>query len=236
VTGSTGLRGATGSEGATGVTGSAGLRGVTGSEGATGATGTGVTGADGLQGEVGTTGATGTTGAEGATGSSGSTGAEGATGATGAEGPTGTAGATGPAGTTGLSQYAYIYNLSSETVATEADIVFDSNGLMTPGINHAPGTTGIEVVEAGTYELTFSVSGSEPNQMAIFQNETLVAGTIYASGAGTQQNTGQAIFLASAGDVLTIRNHTSSSAVTLATPIGGTEESTNASVVIKKLG
>jgi hypothetical protein len=106
---------------------------------------------------------------------------------------------------------------------------------MTPGIKHAPGSAGIEIVETGTYELTFSVSGTEPSQMALFLNGTLVPGTIYGSGAGTQQNAGQAIFSASAGAVLTVRNHTSSAAVGLAAPIGGTQPSSNASVVIEKL-
>jgi hypothetical protein len=59
--------------------------------------------------------------------------------------------------------------------------------------------------------------------------------TIYGSGAGTQQNTGQAIFTVPAGASLTVRSHISSAAVTLATPIGGTQASSNASVVIEKL-
>lgn len=117
-------------------------------------------------------------------------------------------------------------------------MTFDSNGVMTPGIKHlagTPGDSGIEVVEAGTYEVTFSVSGTEPNQMAIYLNGVLVDGTIYGSGAGTQQNTGQAIFTAPAGGLITIRSHTSNAAVGLATPIGGTKGSSNASVVIEKL-
>jgi hypothetical protein len=125
--------------------------------------------------------------------------------------------------------------LGGQTVALEGDVTFDSNGVMTPGIKHALGSAGIEVVEAGTYELTFSISGTEPSQMAIFLKGVLVPGTIYGSGAGTQQSTGQAIFTAPAGAVLTIRSHTSSAAVELATPIGGTQASSNASVIIEKL-
>jgi hypothetical protein len=60
-------------------------------------------------------------------------------------------------------------------------------------------------------------------------------GTIYGSGAGTQQNTGQAIFTLAAGDVLTVRNHSSAAAVTLQTLAGGTQSNANASVV-EKLG
>jgi hypothetical protein len=125
--------------------------------------------------------------------------------------------------------------LGGETVPLEADVTFDSNGVLTAGITHAPGAAGITLTTAGTYEATFSVSGTEPSQIALFVNGTLVPGTVYGSGAGTQQNTGQAIFVASAGAVLTIRNHTSSAAVGLATPIGGTQPSSNASVVIEKL-
>ena len=91
------------------------------------------------------------------------------------------------------------------------------------------------VTTPGDYEVTFSVSGTEPNQFALFLNGALVAGTVYGSGAGTQQNNGQAIITIAAGDVLTLRNHSSAAAVTLATTIGGTQANVNASIVIKKL-
>jgi hypothetical protein len=42
----------------------------------------------------------------------------------------------------------------------------------------------------------------------------LVAGSVYGSGTGTQQNNGQVIRVLSAGDVVTIVNHSSASAVT----------------------
>ena len=196
---------------------------------------TGSTGTAGSQGPQGVPGATGS-GSPGAAGSSGATGPQGTTGADGAVGPTGSAGPAGPSGSGGLSQYAYVYNLAAETVAVEADVTFDSNGVLTSGITHAPGNAGIAVVNAGNYEVTFSVSGTEPSQMALFDNGALIPGTIYASGAGTQQNNGQAIVTLAAGDVLTVRNHTSAAAVGLATPIGGTAGSTNASIVIEKLG
>jgi hypothetical protein len=174
----------------------------------------------------------------------GETGAQGAPGPEGAEGPRGVAGEvgepgepgeTGPEGSNGLSQYAYLYNLEAQSVALEGDVTFDSDGVKTAGITHDPGSAGIAIIEAGIYEVGFSVSGTEPSQMAIFLDGVLVPGTIYGSGAGTQQSSGQAIFAVPAGGILTIRNHTSTAAVTLATPIGGTQSSSNASVVIEKL-
>jgi hypothetical protein len=120
-------------------------------------------------------------------------------------------------------------------VALEADVTFDSNGVMTSGITHAPGNAGIAFVTAGDYKITYSVSGVEPSQFALFVNGALVSGTVYGSGAGTQQNTGQVIVTIGAGDVLTVKNHTSSAAVTLQTLAGGTQANANASVAIEKL-
>jgi hypothetical protein len=225
-----------------GTTGSIGPNGSIGSTGPIGANGTvGATGSAGPAGIVGSTGASGANGTPGAAGATGATGPAGAVGATGSSGPAGTngstgaAGATGPTGTNGLAQYAYIYNLAEENVPIEAPVTFDSNGVMTSGITHFAGSSAVTLVNPGTYEVTFSVSGTGPNQVALFDNETIVPGTVYGSGAGTQQNTGQAIFTVVAGDVLTLRNATSSAAIGLATPIGGTRASTNASLTIEKL-
>ena len=199
-------------------------------QGTTGAAGTpGVTGATGPGGPVGPSGPAGTTGATGADGPTGATGATGPTGGTGA------AGATGPAGPAAPAEFAYIYNLDPTTVAQEADVTFSNNGVIFGGIMHAPGTAQITGFSGGTYKVTFSVSGTEQNQFALFRNGALVPGTIYGSGAGTQQNTGQAIILLAAPDVLTVRNHTSTAAVGLAPLIGGTQASVNASVAIEKL-
>ena len=221
-TGSQGAAGATGATGSAGASGSQGLQGVRGEIGAAGSPG-----ATGLQGVSGT---------PGAAGPSGPTGSQGVAGAEGAAGATGSAGPAGPASSNGLSQYAYVYNLGEETVPLEADVTFDTNGVMTSGITHTPGAAGITLVNSGIYMVTFSVSGTQPSQMALFVNGTVVPGTVYGSGAGTQQNNGQAIVAIAADGVLTVRNHTSSAAVGLATPIGGTQESTNASVAIEKIG
>uniref|UniRef100_UPI0038B334A3 BclA C-terminal domain-containing protein n=1 Tax=Aquibacillus kalidii TaxID=2762597 RepID=UPI0038B334A3 len=181
-------------------------------------------------GPIGPTGPTGDTGPIGPTGPTGDTGPIGPTGPTGDTGPIGP---TGPAG--GLSQYAYIYNLGAQVVPIEADVIFGSNGIITPGITHTPGTSQILVTTPGDYEVTFSVSGVQPNQFSLFLNGSPVTETVYGSGAGTQQNNGQAIIAVSAGDVLTLRNHSSSAAVTLQTSAGGTQTNVNASIVLKKL-
>jgi hypothetical protein len=115
------------------------------------------------------------------------------------------------------------------------DVIFDSNGIITPGITHTTGTSHISVIVPGDYEVTFSVSGTEESQFALCLNNSPIASTVYGSGAGTQQDNGQAIITIAAGDVLTLRNHSSAAAVTLQTLAGGTQTNVNASIVIKKL-
>jgi hypothetical protein len=245
VTGSTGAAGATGaqgdpgtpgvagSDGAAGVTGATGLQGVTGSTGAPGAPGApGSAGITGAQGATGSQGDPGTPGSDGAIGPSGSAGLTGATGAT---GPSGGTGVTGQTGMNGLADYAYIYNLSPQVVPVEGAVSFDSNGALTGGITHTAPSAEITLVDAGAYMVRFSVSGTGPNQFALFLNGTVVDGSTYGSGAGTQQNSGQVLVVASAGDVLTLENHSSASAVTLASDVGGTQANVNASVTIEKV-
>jgi len=240
--GAQGQPGPAGPEGAAGADGSQGDAGADGAEGAQGEVGAdGPEGLQGVEGEVGAAGPTGDTGAEGPAGPAGADGADGAqgpAGAEGAQGPAGADGAQGPAGATsaGLSEYGYVYNVAAQTVPIEADIVFSSNGVLSPGIAHSPGTSAIEVVTAGTYKVSFSVSGVEPNQMALFVNDAVVVpGSVYGSGAGTQPNTGQTMIVLGAGDVLTLRNHSSAAAVILQTLAGGTQTNVNASVIIETL-
>lgn len=234
--GAPGANGLPGTAGPTGANGAAGENGAQGTQGATGATGEqGLQGVTGEVGAAGTPGATGSQGPAGDAGVAGPPGPSGADGAVGPAGPTGADGATGPAGSSEPATYAYVYNLAAQTVPLEGSVTFDMGGVLSPGITHAPGDAGITLTSAGAYAITFSASGTESNQMALFLNGSVVPGTIYGSGAGTQQNTGQGIAMAGAGDVLTLRNHTSSAAIGLATPIGGTQASTNASVLIEKL-
>jgi len=177
---------------------------------------------------------TGPDGPAGPKGPSGQTGPAGPRGVAGATGPTGPTGATGPQGPAGQPDYGYVYNLSAQTVGLESDITFDTNGPLS-GFTHTAGTSTITVGLTGTYLLDFSVTGVEPGEFALMDNGVAVAGTIYGSSAGTQQDNGQVIVHLTAGDVLTLRNHTSAAAVILETDAGGTQTNVNASVLIEQL-
>ncbi len=102
-------------------------------------------------------------------------------------------------------------------------------------MTHTPGTAGLTFASPGVYAVAFAVAAVEPNQIALFINDVLVPGTIFGSGAGTQQNGGLAIVNVSSGDVVTVRNHTSAAAFTLQTLAGGTAQTTNASLRVEKL-
>jgi BclA C-terminal domain/Collagen triple helix repeat (20 copies) len=206
-----------------------GPRGPKGSPGPVGPRGThGATGPQGVPGTPGTPGAIGPQGIAGIPGTQGATGAPGPQGAIGPQGATGASGS-------GLSQYGYIYNQAAQVVAIEADVTFNTNGILTPGITHTAGTSQIDITSAGDYKVTFSVSGVEPNQFALFVNGAPATGSVYGSGAGTQQTYGQAIIALAVGDVLTLRNHSSAAAVTLQTLAGGTQTNVNASIILEKL-
>lgn len=207
-----------------------GPRGVTGATGPIGPIGaTGPAGAAGAQGAPGTPGAAGAVGPIGPRGFTGPTGAAGAAGATGATGATGAQGVSVPLG------YGYVYNLTPNAgIAIEAPIPFDSNGPLL-GVTHTPTSPSVVITNAGVYSVTFSVSGTEPNQFTLFVNGVPNTSTVYASGAGTQQNNGQVILALGAGDVLTLVNHSSASAIILAPTVGGTQANVNASILIRRL-
>ena len=225
------MRGDIGAPGATGPAGAASQDGVDGIDGTDGLIGP--AGADGADG------ATGPAGADGADGATGPAGADGADGATGPAGADGSDGATGPAGADGTSvvpEYAYIYNEGAQTVPVEDTVEFDTNGLSTSGISHAPGDNAIVVYNPGIYKVTYIVTAVEANQFAVFVNGALAPGAVLGAGGGARQNTGQMLLQFLAGDVISLVNHSSAAAVDLQIPAGGTQSNVNASILIERLG
>lgn len=138
-------------------------------------------------------------------------------------------------GSNNATAFAYIYNLSSQVVAVEGDIAFSNNGIIIGNIIHTAGTAAIVLGTPGYYAIWFNVAGVEANQFTLYQNGLPVAGATYGSGAVTQPNPGMVIITAASSDVLTLRNHTSATAVTLQTLAGGTQLNANASILIQKL-
>ena len=196
-----------------------------------------LTGAAGTDGTTGPTGAAGTDGATGPTGPQGAAGSTGATGVTGANGSTGATGATGVTGAPGTgtsTEYAYIFNTDPQVVAVDGDVSFSNNGLG-GAVTHPLSSPVMIMNTSGTFEIDFSVTAIEPNQFGIYVNSLPIASSVYGSGAGTQQNDGTTIVSLSVGDVVALRNPSTSSAITLQTLAGGTETNVNAAITFRRL-
>jgi hypothetical protein len=110
-------------------------------------------------------------------------------------------------------------------------VTFSDSGVRTAGITFTSGGSEIVIAAPGDYVVSFSVSGAEPNQFALFINDVIVPGTTFSSGSGGQKNTGQAILNIGANNSLTLRNQ--GTPVTLAQ--SDPPASVNASVIIQKL-
>ncbi len=143
----------------------------------------------------------------------------------------GPAGPARPATPAAIVVYANVYNVGAQTVTIEADATLDTNRPLL-GATHASGATAVVLTAAGTYFFTYTMSGTELNQFALYANRVLIPRSISGSGAGTQVNTGQVIATMAARTAITLHNHTSAAAVTLATLISGTATNNNASIVI----
>ena len=142
-----------------------------------------------------------------------------------------------PASGEGVSNgYGYVYALTPQSVAAytlidTGQVLFDANGPLS-GVTHTPASADIVITNAGTYEISFGVSGSEPNQFAIFVNDVPQQSTVGGSGAGTQQNNISAIVTVPAGAVINLVNYVTAGAVTLASVVGGTQPNVTAFVNI----
>lgn len=105
--------------------------------------------------------------------------------------------------TESIAAWGYVFQINTETVPVGSNVTFSNNGPLN-GINHTPGSAGIDLTMAGTYNITFSVytSQNNPQDWGIVVNGTVRA---RFNSAG-QTMTGTASFTLEAGDRITIRN------------------------------
>jgi len=253
--GAAGAQGAEGPQGAAGSNGAAGADGPQGPKGDPGATGSegpigvqGLTGADGLQGPKGDKGAPGDTGSEGPIGVQGLTGAEGPqgpkgdTGAIGPQGPIGPKGDTGATGPQGPSanflgnndsaSSAQRATSSDATVAGGADIPFSGPTSTGSGITHVTAATGFTIADAGRYRITATVNTTSGAgaAIAVAVNGTVRAASNVSILATAGQTVSDCMLPLAAGDVLTVRNNSSTPFTTDLFPGVG------ASLVIERIG
>lgn len=142
-----------------------------------------------------------------------------------------------------LNQFAYFWQQVDEVTGTIAAndgkaLFFNSSTNNTSGLTTVAGSGDIVVGvgAGGVYEINYNVSGAEPNAFAIFINGVKAAGSVYGSGAGTQQNDGFALLALIAGDVVSLRSDNAPAAITL--QLAGTTDTDQivTSIMFKRLG
>ena len=129
----------------------------------------------------------------------------------------------------GLTAFAYIYNVGLQVVPVDGDIFFSNHGVIIGNFTHELGTAPIILGTAGTYSIWFN-----GKIFTLFQNGLAVAGEISCSVAGPQVNPCKVIITVHAGDVLTVKNNTIGTAVTIESSEDGLVDSANASILIEK--
>jgi hypothetical protein len=121
-----------------------------------------------------------------------------------------------------------------QTVEIGKAIIFNRNGISL-NIDHQVGTSEIRIKQEGNYLVGYSISAVQSNQFALFVNSKVIPGSIYGSGAGTQQNIGQVIVKLSEGDIVTLVNYLSTKAIILENLSGGTGVNVGAAITFQKL-
>lgn len=142
------------------------------------------------------------------------------------------------------SEYAYIYNFTTQKIKQGAAATFDSHGQITSGIKHDKGSSDI-ILSDGVYLVTFYALGNM-NTFGLFLNGKSIEGGTYGSyKSGQLSITGQAIIKAEAGSILTLRHYSPYKELELGSaslnisggdPVEGQKKSVvNASIIILKL-
>jgi len=133
--------------------------------------------------------------------------------------------------------YGFFYSVTTTgTIAPEVAFPLFVNGAFTAGFTHVAGSTDIVIVTPGVYAVEYGVEVLEASQIALFLDAAVVPGSIFGSGAGTQQNNGAFILTTTLpNQILTLRNHTSAAALTPQVPSGGTAANNVSFVRLRRL-
>jgi len=140
-------------------------------------------------------------------------GPQGVAGVAGAAGAAGATGATGATGTADIASYGYVYELATAadaTVAGGSDVPFSNNGPLN-GVTHAAGTTTVTVPITGDYQIDYyvNVTVGIGASIAIAVNGSVNNTTPIAVLATDGGISGSAMLALAAGDVITLRNNSS---------------------------
>jgi hypothetical protein len=145
-----------------------------------------------------------------------------------------------------LAAYAEFYALmpsdNAATVGVGVPVQFPKNG-PTNGVIARLGSSSTEFVlpSVGTYRVAFSVSITEPGQLAIALDSgsgmAELPYTVYGRATGTSQISGEALVTTTVpNSPVEVRNPTGNTTALTITPIAGGTHAAVASIVIQQLG
>jgi len=201
-------------------------------------------GAHGKKGDVGKKGSKGDKGPRGETGRKGSRGHR---------GHEGWKGESGKDGMGGINGFAYLYNISAQTIASGGFVNFDTEPVSKNIVLPISGGNLITIPDAGTYDISFNVRGEplnvNPADIMAFElvlnSVTSIPGTQFASQKevsvlpspnGTEVVNGRAIVVLAAGSTIQLHNITNNnlSSISLYPTVGPTNV-VNAAITILQL-
>ncbi len=144
--------------------------------------------------------------------------------------------------TAGQPKFAYFY----QTVADVDGTIAADNGKVLFETAHPANTSGFTTVAAsgditvgatgaGVYKVSTFVGGATANAFALFVDGVKLGGSVYGSGAVTQQNSGFSLVTLTVGDVVSLRTDNCAGAITL--QLAGTTDTDQvvASILFEKL-
>lgn len=161
-------------------------------------------------------------------------------GPTGPAGPAGPQGPTGPTGPAGVLDFADFFALmppdNAATVAIGEDVDFPQDGPSSgTGLIARTGADTFNLAEIGVYQVFFQVSVTEAGQLTLTLNGVPLAYTVVGRATGTSQIIGMALVQTTViNSILTVRNDSSGSALTI-TPLAGGTSPVSAHLVITRI-
>lgn len=138
----------------------------------------------------------------------------------------------------GFNIHGSFWNLSAQSLAQEADVVFGGfqnvNGLMWNPTGNNPEQ--IKVCEDGVYKLFFLANIATPAQFTFFVNGNSIDASTQGVNKGASQTTLRIILELKKNDIVTVRNHTSAGALlVLSANAGGPLNSVSAILTMFKI-
>lgn len=121
----------------------------------------------------------------------------------------------------GFDAYGKFFTQTSQTVAVESSVTFDQHSEVRC-LSHVIGSSDVTIEKSGLYHLFGLVATTQVAQFGIFVNGSVLPQSVVGTNKGAGQLSSRVLSELKKGDIVSWRNHTSATSVTLAMNPGGT--------------